>query len=303
MFIIKTRNLTKKFKDLLAVDDVNLEVEKGECFGLLGPNGAGKTSLIRMIIAVSPPTRGDIQVLGNDLKTHSRQVKAILGVVPQLDNLDPDLTVLQNLTTFARYFDIPKDEAHRRSMEVLSLFELENKRNNHIRELSGGMKRRLLLARGLINLPQILVLDEPTIGLDPQGKYLVWHKLIELKSQGVTQLLCTQNMEEATVLCDRVAIMHQGKILSLGTPQGLISRYVGNEVWELEVNPGERDKTIRDLESRGLDFEAVGSKIHIFRVESNESLKGVVNFPEQLRQRRATLEDVFFRLTGRSLME
>jgi len=303
MFIIKTRNLTKKFKDLLAVDDVNLEVEEGECFGLLGPNGAGKTSLIRMIIAVSPPTRGDIQVLGNDLKTYSRQVKAILGVVPQLDNLDPDLTVLQNLATFARYFNIPKNEAHRRSMEVLSLFELENKRNNHIRELSGGMKRRLLLARGLINMPRILVLDEPTIGLDPQGKYLVWHKLTELKSQGVTQLLCTQNMEEATVLCDRVAIMHQGKILSLGTPQGLISRYVGNEVWEIEVNPGERDKTAKDLESCGLDFEEVGGKIHVFHVEANKMTGRLVNFPERVRRRPATLEDVFFRLTGRFLVE
>jgi len=236
MAIIKTKNLTKKFKDLLAVDDVNLEVEEGECFGLLGPNGAGKTSLIRMITAVSPPPQGDIWVLGNDLRVYSRQVKAILGVVPQLDNLDPDLTVLQNLMTFARYFNIPKNEAYRRSMELLSLFELENKRNSHIRELSGGMKRRLLLARGLINIPKIIVFDEPTIGLDPQAKYLVWHKLTELKSQGVTQLICTQNMEEATVLCDRVAIMHQGKILSLDAPRKLISRYVGNEVWEIEVD-------------------------------------------------------------------
>jgi lipooligosaccharide transport system ATP-binding protein len=303
MFIIKTHNLTKKFKDLLAVDNVNLEIKEGECFGLLGPNGAGKTSLIRMITAVSPPTSGDIQVLGNDLKTHSRQVKAILGIVPQLDNLDPDLTVLQNLTTFARYFNIPKNEARRRSMEVLRLFELENKRNSHIRELSGGMKRRLLIARGLINLPKIVVLDEPTIGLDPQGKYLVWHKLAELKSQGVTQLLCTQNMEEATALCNRVAIMHQGKILSLGTPQGLVSRYVGNEVWEIEVNPGERDKTIKDLASRGLDFEEVGGKIHVFHAEANEMGRGLVNLLEKLRRRPATLEDVFFRLTGRSLNE
>ncbi len=303
MFAIKTRNLTKKFKDLLAVDDINLEVKKGECFGLLGPNGAGKTSLIKMITAVSPPTRGDIQVLGNDLKTHSRQAKAILGVVPQLDNLDPDLTVLQNLMTFARYFDIPKNEAHRRSMEVLSLFELENKRNSHIKELSGGMKRRLLIARGLINLPQILVLDEPTMGLDPQGKYLVWDKLTELKSQGVTQLLCTQNMEEATVLCDRVAIMHQGKILSLGAPQGLISRYVGSEVWEIEVDAGERDKAIKDLRSHGVDFEVVGNKIQAFHVEASEMTRGLVNAPERLRRRPATLEDVFFRLTGRSLIE
>ena len=301
MVIIKTRNLTKKFRDLIAVDGVDLEVEEGECFGLLGPNGAGKTSLVRMITAVSSPTRGDIWVLGKDLRTHSRQVKAVLGVVPQLDNLDPDLTVLKNLMTFTRYFDIPRNEAYRRSLEVLNLFELENKRDSHIRELSGGMKRRLLLARGLINLPRILVLDEPTLGLDPQAKYLVWHKLTELKSQGVTQLLCTQNMEEATSLCDRVAIMHQGKILSLDAPRKLISRYVGNEVWEIEVNSEDRDRIMEELKSRGLDFEDAGNRIHIFHVDAEESVRGVGN--ERLKRRPATLEDVFLRLTGRSLAE
>ncbi len=303
MAIIKTKNLTKKFKDLLAVDTVNLEVKEGECFGLLGPNGAGKTSLIRMITAVSPPTTGDIWVQGNNLRTHSRQVKAILGVVPQLDNLDEDLTVFQNLMTFARYFGIPKNEARRRSMEILSLFELQNKCNSRIRQLSGGMKRRLLLARGLINMPKIMVLDEPTLGLDPQAKYLVWHKLTELKSQGVTQLLCTQNMEEASVLCDRVAIMHQGKILSLDTPQKLISRYVGNEVWEIGLNSEEKDRTVKELERRGLDFEDVGSEIHVFHIEAEESISGLVSSLGRLRRRPATLEDVFFRLTGRSLAE
>ena len=303
MTIIKTKNLTKKFKDLLAVDTVNLEVKQGECFGLLGPNGAGKTSLIRMITAVSPPTKGDIWVQDNNLRTHSRQVKAILGVVPQLDNLDEDLTVFQNLMTFARYFSIHKNEAYRRSMEILSLFELQNKCNSHIRELSGGMKRRLLLARGLINMPKIMVLDEPTIGLDPQTKYLVWHKLTDLKSQGVTQLLCTQNMEEASVLCNRVAIMHQGKILSLDTPQELISRYVGNEVWEIGLNAEERDRTVEELERHGLDFEDVGGKIHVFHIEAEESISGLLSSLGRLRRRPATLEDVFFRLTGRSLAE
>ena len=302
MAIIKTKNLTKKFKDLLAVDDVNLEVEEGECFGLLGPNGAGKTSLIRMLTAVSPPTKGDIWVLGNDLRTHSRQVKAILGVVPQLNNLDPDLTVLQNLTTFARYFDIPKNEALRRSTEVLSLFGLKDKQNSKIKELSEGMKRRLLLARGLINMPKIIILDEPTTGLDPQARYLVWHKLTELKSQGVTQLLCTQNMEEATVLCDRVAIMYQGRIISLDAPQELISQYVGKEVWEIEVNSEDRDRTIKELESRRLDFEEAGGNIYIFHLADDESTSGLVNSPDKLRRRPATLEDVFFRLTGRSLV-
>jgi lipooligosaccharide transport system ATP-binding protein len=303
MTIIKAQNVTKKFKDLVAVDKVDLEIGEGECFGLLGPNGAGKTSLIRIITAVSPPTAGDIWVSGYDLRTHSRQVKAILGVVPQLDNLDPDLTVLQNLVTFARYFNIAKKEARQRSMEVLRLFELENRGDSHIRELSGGMKRRLLIARGLINLPKIIILDEPTIGLDPQGKYLVWHKLAELKSQGVTQLLCTQNMEEATVLCDRVAIMHQGKILGLGTPQGLISRYVGKELWEIEANAEERDEIFSQLQGRGLDFEDVGGKIHVFHTKAGELTGGLVNLSEKLRRRPTTLEDVFFRLTGRSLVE
>ena len=303
MVVIKTKNLTKKFGDLVAVDEVNLEIEKGECFGLLGPNGAGKTSLIRMITAVSPSTRGDIVVLGGDLKSHSRQVKAVLGVVPQTDNLDPDLTVLQNLLTFARYFDIPKVEARRRSLEVLRLFQLEDRCDSRIRELSGGMRRRLLVARGLINLPRIIVLDEPTLGLDPQAKYLVWHKLMELKSQGVTQVLCTQNMEEASALCDRVAIMHQGKVMSLGVPTKLISKYVGDVVWEIELNSDEKDKTVKELGNRGLDFEVMGDKIHVFHVESGESLSGLVNSPEKLRRRSATLEDVFFRLTGRSLAE
>jgi len=303
MVVIKTNNLTKKFKDLVAVDDVNLEIEEGECFGLLGPNGAGKTSLIRMITAVSPPTSGDIWVLGGDLSAHSREVKSALGVVPQVDNLDPDLTVLQNLMTFARYFNIPKVEARRRSMEVLSLFQLEDRCDSKIRELSGGMKRRLLIARSLINMPRIVVLDEPTIGLDPQAKYLVWHKLTELKSQGVTQLLPTQNMEEASTLCDRVAIMHQGKVLTIDAPEKLVSSYFGDEIWEIEAAGEERNNIVSVLESRGLEYENVGGKVHVFNVDADEWITGLVRSVEGLRRRPATLEDVFFRLTGRSLTE
>jgi len=299
---IKTDNLIKKFSDLVAVDNISLGIEEGECFGLLGPNGAGKTSLIRMITAVSPPTEGDIYVLGYDIKSHARQVKAVLGVVPQIDNLDPDLTVLQNLLTFARYFDVPKVEARRRSMEVLRLFQLEDRCNSHIRELSGGMRRRLLIARGLINSPKIIVLDEPTIGLDPQAKYLVWHKLKELKSQGVTQLMCTQNMEEASILCDRVAIMHQGKIMGLDGPKKLISELVGDIVWEIEINSEEVEKAVRELNNHGLDFEVVGDKIHIFHVKETELISRLIDISKATR-RTGTLEDVFFRLTGRSLIE
>jgi len=303
MAIIKTKDLTKWFKDVLAVDDVNLEIEEGECFGLLGPNGAGKTTLIRMITAVSPPTKGKIWVQGKDLKDCHREAKAMMGVIPQLDNLDPDLTVFQNLMTFARYFNIPKNEARRRSVELLSLFKLEDKRNSRIRELSGGMRRRLLLARGMINTPRILILDEPTLGLDPQAKYLVWHKMTELNAQGVTRILCTHNMEEATVLCDRVAIMHEGRILDLDAPHALISRYAGSEVWEIEVNAEGKDKIIQELESRGLDFDDGGNELYIFHLTSDESLIDLVSHAEKLKHRPATLEDVFFRLTGRSLVE
>jgi len=303
MAVIVAQHLTKKFKELVAVDDVSLEIEDGECFGLLGPNGAGKTSLIRMITAVSPPTSGDIRVLGKDLKVYPREVKAVLGVVPQVDNLDEDLRVLQNLTTFARYFAIPKQEARRRSLELLHLFQLEDKIDSRIRELSGGMKRRLLLARGLINQPQILILDEPSIGLDPQAKHLVWQKLFELKAQGVTQLLCTQNMEEAAALCDRVTIMHLGKVLAQGSPRALISGHVGDEVLEIEANSGNRKRIIEALSGRGLDLVDAGDIIQVFRA-TREELAGVLaNFPERLRQRPTTLEDVFFKLTGRALTE
>ena len=303
MAIIQTHHLSKKFKDLLAVDNVNLEIEEGECFGLLGPNGAGKTSLIRMIIAVSPPLEGDIRVQGMDLKTHPRQVKAILGVVPQIDNLDEDLTVVQNLTTFARYFAVPKAEARRRSLELLRLFQLESKTDSRIKELSGGMKRLLLIARGLVNLPRILILDEPTIGLDPQTRHLVWQQLRELRGRGITQLLCTQNMEEAELLCDRVAIMHLGRILSLDTPKALIARHVGDEVVEIEVNAGNRGEIVRELSSRGLDFVDVGDTIQVFNTDSDHLVADAVNLSDGMRRRSATLEDVFFKLTGRALEE
>jgi len=300
MAIIKVVNLTKKFKELVAVSNVRLEIAERECFGLLGPNGAGKTSLIRMITAVSPPTAGNIWVMGKDLPKYDREVKAQLGVVPQIENFDPDLTVMRNLLTYARYFDIPKKEAYRRSLEALKLFQLEEKQNSQIRELSGGMKRRLLIARGLINQPRMLILDEPTIGLDPQAKHLVWQKLKQLKSQGVTELLCTQNMEEATLLCDRVAIMHLGKILALDSPQQLIRRFVGDKIWEIEVTPNNKEKVLQELANLKFEFEEASNVVQAFHLD-DESAKKMVSFNP--RPRSATLEDVFFRLTGRLLIE
>ena len=297
MAIIKATNLTKKFKELTAVDNISLEIEDGECYGLLGPNGAGKTTLIRMLTAVSPVTSGDIWIMDMDLKKYPREVKAMLGVVPQTDNLDEDLTVIQNLRTFARYFAIPKEIARQRSMEILQAIRLEEKKDSAIDELSGGMKRRLLIGRGLVNDPKIIILDEPSIGLDPQARYVVWQKLRELKSEGVTQLICTQNMEEAARLCDRVAIINQGKIIDIDTPRELVVRYMPTRVWEIDLVSEERDMVISKLESRQLEYEEFSGIIHVFPKDdqSTEGLPGVA--------RQATLEDVFFKLTGRTLAE
>ncbi len=297
MPIIRTSHLTKKFKKLVAVEDVNLEIEEGECFGLLGPNGAGKTTLIRMITAVSPPTSGDIWVDGLELKKYPRKVKAILGVVPQIDNLDEDLNVIQNLRTFARYFAIPAGEANRRSLEILKSIQLEEKMKSKIDELSGGMKRRLIIGRGMVNNPKILILDEPSIGLDPQAKHMVWRKLKELKAQGVTQLLCTQNMEEAAFLCKRVAVMHQGKIIVIGNPAELVSRYIGDRIWEMEFEAEDRESLVAEMKRRGLEFEEAADALYISHFNDGE----VDGLPGRMRP--ATLEDVFFNLTGRSLLE
>jgi len=303
MSVITTRNLSKNFKELLAVDKVNLDIEEGECFGLLGPNGAGKTSLIRMITAVSPPLSGEIQVAGLDVRKQPRQVKALLGVVPQIDNLDDDLTVIQNLTTFARYFGIPKAEAYQRGWELLRMFRLEEKLNSRIKELSGGMKRLLLIARGLINQPRIAILDEPTVGLDPQTRHLVWQQLRNLRTQGITQLLCTQNMEEAAVLCDRVAMMYQGRVIHVDSPRALVHEHVGDSVIELDVDTDNRARTVEMLTRSGLEFLDLGNVIKVLSIDSGKLPEGLAASPEQVRQRPATLEDVFFRLTGKTLEE
>jgi lipooligosaccharide transport system ATP-binding protein len=303
MFTIETINLVKKFKTLTAVNDVSISIEAGECFGLLGPNGAGKTTLIRMITAVSPPVSGKVYILGRDLAEFPRDCKSQMGVVPQLDNLDPDLTVRQNLLTFARYFNIPAEQAKKRSEEVLRLFELQNRGGSGIKELSGGMKRRLLIARGLINNPAIIILDEPTVGLDPQARVLVWQKLAELKAGGVTQLLSTQNMEEAAALCDRVAMMDQGKVRAVNSPANLVARYAGKRVVELSVPAGDGEALGRDLTAIGADYEQHGNNIYIYHDMDLERLKRILPSADDIRTRPATLEDVFFRISGRSLSE
>jgi len=301
MAIIETRNLSKRFKDLLAVDDVNLSVEQSECFGLLGPNGAGKTSLVRMITAVSPPLSGRITVDGLDVTARPRDVKALLGVVPQIDNLDEDLTVIQNLTTFARYFGIDRHEAEQRGRELLRRFHLEEKTNSRIKELSGGMKRILLIARGLVNRPRITILDEPTVGLDPQARRLVWRQLRELREEGITQLLCTQNMEEAEVLCDRVAMMHLGRVLMVDTPQALVASHVGEEVLEITVHSGNRERVAGELATSGVDYVDLGDSLQVTVQDSEKLPASFRGRSDGVKRRPANLEDVFFRLTGLTL--
>lgn len=300
---IEIRNLTKRFKDLTAVDDLSLDIEEGECFGLLGPNGAGKTTLVKMLTTISPVTSGDIKVLGMDLAAEPRRVKAHYGVVPQGDNLDPELSVIENLTTFARYFEIPPAEARRRSREVLQLFKLDHKAEGKIKTLSGGMKRRLLLARSLINHPSLIILDEPTTGLDPQSRNLVWQKVKELKEQGVTVLLTTQNMDEAAVLSDRVAIMHQGHILALDTPKALVLEHVGEQVIEILPEAGRCQGLLEEIKGRGLDVEMAENIIQIFQSDGEAVYTEFKERGCRIWQRLGTLEDVFMRLTGRGLVE
>ena len=216
--LIEARGLVKRFGDFVAVDNTSFEIREGECFGVLGPNGAGKTTTIRMITATSPITDGELRVAGLDVRTDPRKVKGVLGVVPQDDNLDPDLFVRQNLEVYARYFGLDRETVRQRIDEALELFQLDDRAKSNVDDLSGGMKRRLTIARALVNDPRVLILDEPTTGLDPQARHLVWQQLRLLKNRGVTMLLTTHYMEEATHLCDRLVIMHRGKILIEGRP-------------------------------------------------------------------------------------
>jgi len=304
--IVRARGLTKRFGELVAVDGIDFSVTEGECFGLLGPNGAGKTSTIRMITCVSPLTGGTLFVDGMDVTTKGRQIKAVLGVVPQEENLDPDLTVWQNLVVYSRYFDIPKAEAGRRAEEVLELFQLAERRNEIVDNLSGGMKRRLIVARGLINQPKILVLDEPTTGLDPQARHMVWQKLRFLKAQGITMLLTTHYMDEAAHLCDRLVVMHLGRILDEGSAAELIQRHVGRQVLELHLEGAQRQEALDVLRQHdGLRLEEVESVVYVYGPvqEWGTLLDEFAAFGEGVRIRQATLEDVFLELTGRGLQE
>jgi lipooligosaccharide transport system ATP-binding protein len=304
--IIRARKLLKRFDGLTAVDGIDFSVRRGECFGFLGPNGAGKTTTVRMISCVSPVTEGELVVDGLDVRRESRRIKSILGVVPQEDNLDPDLSVRQNLAVYARYFDMPKELANERIDESLALFQLEEKQREPIWALSTGLKRRLTIARGLINQPKILVLDEPTTGLDPQARHLVWQKLRSLKEQGVTMLLCTHYMEEASHLCDRLVIMHQGRILVEGSPAGLVEEHAGREVAEVRVSGPQRERVLAEMASRpGLTVEEVEDVLYIYArtPDGRAQMADLIMDAESVAYHQANLEDVFLRLTGRGLVE
>jgi lipooligosaccharide transport system ATP-binding protein len=299
--IIEAQELKKIFGNVIAVDGISFTVKKGEVFGFLGPNGAGKTSTMKIIACVSPRTSGAIQVLGMDPDIHPAEIKQHLGVVPQETNLDPDFTCYGNLFTYARYFDIPADIAHQKAEELLEFVQLQEKRDVTVEKLSGGMKRRLILARALVNNPDLLILDEPTIGLDPQARHLIWERLKMLQSQGNTIVLTTHYLDEAARLCDRLVIMDNGKILVEGSPADLVKQYVGNEVVEVEKT----EEVLSCLTGKNIPFEVIGDNIQIATESSREVIRVLFDqcTPHNVLTRPATLEDVFLKLTGRKLRE
>ena len=299
---VEARGLVKQFGSLRAVDGVSFQVRRGECFGLLGPNGAGKTTIVRMAYGYSPRSGGELQVFGLDVAEHPREVAARIGVCQQDDNLDPDLTVQENLEVFARYFDIPAARARERVAELLRFISLDQRAAATVTELSGGMMRRLVLARALINEPDLLILDEPTTGLDPQARQQLWQRLGELRAQGLTILLTTHYMEEAARLCDRLIIIDHGRILVEGSPQELIRDHAGRYAIEVESPSAELRAYVID---QGLEHEDLGHRLvaygddgdRVFHRISEEYCSG------GCAMRMTTLEDVFLKLTGRGLRD
>jgi len=301
-YIIEAENLSKKFGNLVAVNGISFRVATGECFGILGPNGAGKTTTIRMVYAFSPMSEGRLRVFGLDISREWRRIKSRIGVCQQENSLDPDLTVLQNLEVFARYFDIPKKEAREKAVELLDFIALGQRANATVTELSGGMMRRLVLARSLINHPDLLVLDEPTTGLDPQSRHQMWDRLEELRGQGISILLTTHYMEEASRLCDRLIIIDHGLILVEGKPEELIRKHVGRNVIEI-VGPTNELRSF--IQSRHFRYEDLGHRLIIYCEDKGELYQRITRdfCKEGCLMRLATLEDVFLKLTGRELRE
>jgi lipooligosaccharide transport system ATP-binding protein len=307
--LIHARGLTKRFGELTAVDGIDFDVAPGEAFGFLGPNGAGKTSTMRMIACVSPVTAGTLRVLRMDPATDGPRIRARLGVVPQSDTLDLELTVQENLYVYARYFDIPRADARRIVRELLEFVQLEERASTRIEELSGGMKRRLAVARSLVNEPELLLLDEPTTGLDPQARHLVWDRLYTLKKRGATLILTTHYMDEAEQLCDRLVVMDKARIVAEGSPRELIERYSTREVVELRFPGADADgRQALDgkLHDLGERVERLTDRVLVYTSNGDAAAAAVHQRglePESVLVRRSTLEDVFLHLTGRSLIE
>jgi lipooligosaccharide transport system ATP-binding protein len=305
--LVHARGLTKRYQNgLTAVDGVDFDVRPGKAFGFLGPNGAGKTSTMRMIACSSPVTEGELVVIGMDPRTQAREIKARLGVVPQIDNLDTELTVRENLEMYARYFDIPGDVARKRADELLEFVQLDERAKDQVEPLSGGMKRRLTIARALINNPELIILDEPTTGLDPQARHLLWERLYQLKRRGATLIITTHYMDEAEQLCDHLVVMDKAKIVAEGSPRELIDEHSTREVLELRVTDAVRDNVNGQLDGLADRIEELPDRLLLYTADGERTLEQVNQreIPiESALVRRSSLEDVFLRLTGRSLIE
>ncbi len=304
--LVQASNLSKHFDDSVAVDAIDFEVRQGEAFGFLGPNGAGKSSTMRMIGAVSPVTSGHLRVLGLDPATDGPAIRARLGVVPQEDNLDGELPVEENLLIYGRYFDLPRRVLRPRIDELLEFAQLTERRTSKVDSLSGGMKRRLTIARSLINQPDLLILDEPTTGLDPQARHVLWDRLYRLKQQGVTLIITTHYMDEAEQLCDRLVVMDKAKIVAEGSPRQLIERYSTKEVAEFRFAPGVQETLDGQFDGLADRIERLPDRVLLYADDGEDVViaareRGL--HPETVLVRRSTLEDVFLRLTGRSLIE
>ncbi len=309
---IIARGLRKLFKhkdigDTVAVDKLDLNVPRGICFGLLGPNGAGKTTTLRMLLGTMPPSSGSLEILGLTMPDDERRVRAKLGIVPQADNLDPDLSVIQNLRVYASFFGLPRQNLEAHLEQLLAFANLSDRRDHQVESLSGGMKRRLTLARALINTPELVVLDEPTTGLDPQARHTLWNRLEELKAQGTTLLLTTHYMDEAERLCDELVVMDHGRVLDQGSPQALIARHV--EPWVIEIRHAAHAAERYTCLNHAGKLEQHGSSLFLYTPDRHhalaqiEALAPTLGALPILLQRPAGLEDVFLRLTGRDLRE
>jgi lipooligosaccharide transport system ATP-binding protein len=304
--LVKAVGLTKHFGSFEAVRGIDVEVRRGEAFGFLGPNGAGKSSTMRMVACVSPRTGGDLQVLGLDPDRDGPKIRSRIGVVPQMDNLDTELTVRQNLQVYGRYFGLSRAQVREKAVELLDFAQLTERADSDVEPLSGGMKRRLTIARSLINDPDMLLLDEPTTGLDPQARHLLWDRLFRLKQSGVTLIITTHYMDEAEQLCDRLVVMDGGRIAAEGSPGELISRYSTREVLELRFTPGEQEAAVPSVSDLAERVEVLPDRLLLYTGDGEAALAAVQARGVRLVSslvRRSTLEDVFLRLTGRSLVD